>query len=127
MRHEGKGISQIHDATRLFRSVAGYSHFFSNRIYAGDLEYGGKRYIDFVEALIPRDWWEEEQKRIQERAAKLLGNKMHPDDEPRRVASRHLLTGLVYCAANDGEDNPISADTVGATKKLSQWDFYICS
>ena len=59
-------------------------------------------YENFVEPLIPREWFEEEQRRRTERAAKLHRRKADPMLEPRRVASRHLLTDLVYCGAIEG-------------------------
>jgi DNA invertase Pin-like site-specific DNA recombinase len=128
MRIEGAGIKRILEATRLFNSVSGYDHFFENRIYTGDLEYGGKLYENFVEPLIPHEWFEEEQKRRAERSAKLQRRKADPMLEPRRVASRHLLTGLVYCGAVEGEEHPMNADTVPEREgKRSRWDFYICT
>ena len=128
MRIEGAGIKAILEATRLYRTVSGYDHFFENRIYTGDLEYGGKRYEDFVPALIPREWWTEEQRRRAERAAKHQHRAMNPRYEPRRVGSRHLLTGLVFCGAVDGEEHPMNADTVPEREgKRSRWDFYICT
>jgi hypothetical protein len=128
MRIEGAGIKKILEATRLFRSVSGYDHFFENRIYTGDLKYGGKLYESFVEPPIPMEWFDEEQRRRAERAAKLQRRKADPMLEPRRVASRHLLTGLVYCGAAEGEEHPMNADTVPERKgKRSRWDFYICS
>src|SRR5215472_13793847 len=33
MRHEQQAIGKIHEVTRLFRTISGYSHFFENRIY----------------------------------------------------------------------------------------------
>ncbi len=127
MRHEKKEISDIHKATRLYKSVSTYTAFFRHRIYTGDLEYGGKLYENFVEPLIPRQWWEEEQERIKARAEKLKGRKIAAELEPRRVASRHLLTGLVFCGAADSEEHPMLADSTPANEKRSQWDYYICS
>jgi hypothetical protein len=92
MRSEGAGIKKILHATRLFKSVSGFDHFFGNRIYTGDLEYGGKIYENFVEPMISRECFEDEQKRRAARAAKLQQRKSDPMLEPRRVNSRHLLT-----------------------------------
>ena len=128
MRLEGEGIKKILEATRLYVSVSGYDGFFSNRIYTGDLEYGGKVYENFVEPMIPREWFEEEQKRREVRAAKHKQRVADPMFEPRRVTSRHLLTGLVFCGATEGEEHPMMADTVPEREgKRSRWDFYICS
>lgn len=63
MRHEGASYREIHKATRLFKNINGYDTFFSNPVYTGDLEYGGKLYQGFVTAMIPKDWFEAEQKR----------------------------------------------------------------
>lgn len=49
MRHEKKAYAEIHKATRLFRTINGYTHFFENRIYTGVLEYGGKRNRNVVQ------------------------------------------------------------------------------
>ena len=128
MRVEGMGIKKIMDTTRLFNAVSGYDHFFENRIYTGDLVYGGKLYERFVPALIPHEWWEDEQHRRQQRIRKQKKLTMDPLHEPRRVGSRHLLTGLVFCGAVDREEHPMSADTVPAREgKRTRWDFYICS
>ncbi len=128
MRVEGVGIKKILEATRLFSSISGYDHFFENRIYTGDLDYGGKLYENFVEPLIPKEWFEAEQRRRAQRAAKLKQRKSDPMLEPRRVTSRHLLTGLVFCGAVEGEEHPMQADTVPEREgKRSRWDFYICS
>lgn len=128
MRTEGEGIKKIMEATQLYKTISGYSGFFNNRIYTGDLEYGGKVYEGFVEPLIPKEWFQQEQRLRDERSAKLQQRKSNPMLEPRRVASRHLLSGLVYCGAVEGEEHPMNADTVPARKgKRTRWDFYICS
>lgn len=128
MRHEGLPIKKIMEATRLYKNTSGYTHFFENRIYTGVLVYGGHVLENFVEPLIESAWWEEEQQRRAERAAKQKKQAVNPLHEPRRVASRHLLTGLVFCGAKPGEEHPMNADTVPAREgKRSRWDFYICT
>lgn len=127
MRTEGAGIKQIMEATRLYKSAGCYVTFFNNRIYTGDLEYGGRLYEKFVEPLIPFEWWEIEQQRKLERSAKIKQLQMDPFHEPRRVASRHLLSGLVVCGYIKGEEHPTMADTIPARGKRRRWDFYICS
>lgn len=80
------------------------------------------------DALIPRQWWDEEQRRRTARVAKQQKRAMDPMYEPRRIGSRHLLSGLVFCGATDGEEHPMMADTVPEREgKRSRWDFYICS
>lgn len=130
MRHEGAGIKQIMDATRIFKSVSGYDHFFENRIYTGTLVYGGHVLEDFVEAMITQEWFDIEQERRRERAQKVKGQAVDPMHEPRRVGSRHLLSGLVFCGAVEGEEHPMHAETVPARQGRNQrgrWDYYICT
>ncbi len=128
MRTDGVGIKKIMDATRLYKTTGGYSGFFKNRIYTGDLIYGGQVYENFVESLISKEWFELEQERRAARAAKRQQRQTDHMLEPRRVGSRHLLTGLVYCGAVEGEEHPMNADTIPAREgKRSRWDFYICS
>lgn len=127
MRHEGEGIKAILEATKLYKSVPGYDSFFTNAIYMGDLHYGGRVYQNFVPAMIPCEWFEAEQERRAERARKMQGLKIDPMHEPRRVASRHLLTGLVYCGAVEGEEHPMLADTNPPSGKKTRWDHYMCS
>lgn len=127
MRRQGATLREIMQATRLFTNVASFKGFFANRIYTGDLEYGGHVYRDFVEALIPRDWWEEEQRVRADRAQKLLGKAIDSALEPRRIASRHLLAGLVFCGDVDGEEHPMYGDTSLNKQSGSRYDFYICA
>ena len=93
MRYSGASIGEIHRITHLFSNVNGYDTFFANRIYTGDLEYGGKVYEAFVPALVPKDWFEAEQRHRAERKRKLRGERMQPDFEPNRVGNEYLLSG----------------------------------
>jgi len=128
LRHEGVGIKEIMEATRLFKTPGGYSTFFANRFYSGDFEYGGNTYIDFVPAMVSREWYEQEQQQRLVRAAKRMKKPINPLDEPRALASRHLLSGLVFCNAVEGEEHPIHADTVPEKEgKRTRWDFYMCT
>lgn len=127
MRHDGATLREILRATRLFSSVTSLKSFFDNRIYTGDLDYGGHVYRDFVPALIPREWWEEEQRKRDQRAQKLSGKRIDSALEPRRVASRHLLAGLVFCGEVEGEEHPMYGDTALNKRSGSRYDFYHCS
>jgi len=127
MRFEGRSLGEIHKTLQLFKTIGSYTTFFKNKIYMGVLEYGNKTYENFVEPMIPREWWEAEQKNIAERSERMKGFRAAPHLEPRRVASRHLLSGLVFCGAIEGEEHAMLADTIPANEHRSQWDFYICS
>ncbi len=128
MRHGGASIRDIMDVTRLYKNVSGFASFFKNLIYTGTIEYGGQRITNFVPALIPMEWWEEEQKRKTERAKKMRGDKMDKNLEPRRVGGKHLLSGILYCGEIEGVEHPMLADFIPAKKgQRGHWDFYICS
>ena len=128
MRHDGATLREIMDATRLYKNVSGYKSFFDNLIYTGTLQYGSQRLTDFVSALIPMEWWAEEQARKTERGKKKRGQKMDIALEPRRVGAKHLLSGLLMCGNNEGEEHPMLSDFIPAKKgQRGHWDFYICA
>lgn len=130
MRRNGLSISEIHDKTRLYNNVAGYSRMFQNRIYAGDLDYGGQRYEGFVEPIIPAEWFDEEQARRQQRALMRDGQSAHAEYHPRRVASRHLLSGVIRCGTIDGVEHPMHGHIIPASKgknRRGEWPHYVCS
>ena len=78
-------------------------------------EYGGKLYENFVQPMIPREWFEEEKRKIAARAEKLAGRKVKPQYEPRRVGTDYLLSGLVVCGATV---NGISFESCGNARTL---------
>ena len=128
MRRSGATIGEIHNATHLFKNTNGYDTFFGNRIYTGDLEYGDKTYESFVPALIPKDWFDEEQLRRAERKRKLQGKKVKPEFEPNRVGKEYLLSGLVFCGAVDGEEHPMHIESIPAKKgKRGNYSFFMCT
>lgn len=128
MRHGGASYDEILQATRLFKNVNGYVTFFANRIYTGDLEYGGVVYENFVPALIPHDWYEQEKTRRQEHVEKLSGRKVERQHEPARIGSEHLLSGMIYCGYIDGEEHPCAIESIPAKKgKRTRYTFAYCT
>ena len=128
MRRGGATLREIMQATHLYKNAAHYTAFFRNRIYTGTLVYGGMTIVDFVPRLIPDDWFEEEQARRGERGKKLRGEKMDASEEPRRKSGAHLLSGMIYCGAVEGEEHRMYADVVtGKPGVRSAWRFYLCS
>lgn len=128
MRLNRATYGEIHEVTGLFKNKNGYTSFFGNRIYTGDLEYGDKLYENFVPALITKEEFEEEQKRRAERYQKLKGSRMDPMEEPVRKAHNYLLSGLVYCGHNEGEEHAMHIESIPAKKgKRGNYTFYICS
>ena len=128
MRHNGASFQEVHHETRLFKNINSYNTFFSNLIYTGDYKYGGKIYENFVPALIPKEWYEEEQKRREAINLKRQGKRPPPMEEPRRKGNDYLLSGLVFCGANDGEEHPMHIESIPGKKgKRGNFIFFICS
>lgn len=128
MRHQGIEIGKIHKATRLYKNKNGYTNFFSNRIYTGDYEFGGRVYENFVPAMIPKEWFEKEQANIAERAKKFNGQPVQPQFEPARIGAGHLLSGLVFCGHIEGEEHPMYVGTIPAEEGVrGEYIYYKCS
>src|SRR5262249_3345858 len=49
--------------------------------------------------------------------------------EPRRVSSRHLLSGLVRCGAIDGEEHPMNASSRPPREgvRKNRYDYFSCT
>lgn len=85
-------------------------------------------YEGFVPAMIPKAWFDAEQKSRSERAKKRSGKVMNRTMEPRRVGSEYLLSGLVFCGHVDGEEHPMNIEHIPGEKgKRGSYTFFICS
>src|SRR5262245_59706395 len=102
-------LQEIHEATRLYSKREHYSGFFANLLYAGIFVYHGKRFPAaweagerFCEPYITLDEYVRVQVQRQARTREAIS--------PRRLASPHLLTGLLRCGLCDarGEDVPMN-------------------
>jgi hypothetical protein len=69
-----------------------------------------------VPALVPKEWYAEEQERREVRSRKRQGKPIPPMEEPRRKGSDYLLSGLVYCGANDGDEHLMHIESIPAKK-----------
>ena len=128
IRHEGASYSEIYKTRRLFKNANGYDTFFSNRIYTGDIIYGGKLYKEFVPAPISHEWFEAEQKRQAENAKKHNSRQVDYNLEPRRIGSKYPLSGLAVCGHVDGEEHPMNVESIPGKKgKRGSYTFFICS
>lgn len=86
MRAAGRSLAEISQVTGLYKSINCWSGFFRNRLYIGILDYGGMVIENYCEAVVDLETWEQ----VQDQHRRQL--------HPRRVTSRFLLSGLVYCA-----------------------------
>ncbi|MBK8027036.1 MAG: hypothetical protein IPK19_38025, partial [Chloroflexi bacterium] len=104
MRTQGSTIGEIHRTTRLFRTINSYDTFFANRIYTGDLVYGGKLYENFVPPLTPKAWYEDVQKQRAQRATKMQGRALSSVDEPGSVKQRLSAVGAGGVRGEEDEE-----------------------
>jgi hypothetical protein len=58
--------------------------------------------------MIPKEWFEAEQKRRTERAKKHSRGSINRTMEPRWVGNEYLLSGLVFCGFVNGEEHPMN-------------------
>lgn len=91
MRAKGATIRQIMSATKLFATVNSYTTFFRNRKYVGILEFGDLVIENYCEPIVPMELWNQVQDVGRER------NTINEDNNPRRLGSQFLLSGLVFC------------------------------
>lgn len=113
MRAKGATVEQIRTATGLYKTPRGYTEFFCNRLFIGELEFGDVLITDYCDPIIDRETWEEVQRIAQRR--KLPQNN---EDHPRRSVSSFILSGMLHCQECGSPMNGYS---------IKQWDYYVCS
>lgn len=91
MRSRGASIRQIIGATHLSESVNFYTTFFRNRLYMGVLEYAELVIPDYCEPIVSAELWDRVQEFGKKRAT------ITKENQPRRIGSSFLLSGLVFC------------------------------
>lgn len=97
MRAAGSPLAEIHAATRLYTSVSSYLDMFTNKIYIGTLEFGETTMENYCDPIIDPLTWSAVQARVKRHAAHHNLSPNNPDN-PRRVGSPFLLSGLATCA-----------------------------
>lgn len=93
MRLAGSSLAEITEATHLYDKENSYATFFSNPLYKGELHFGGLVIPNYCTPIVEPELWE----RLQE-VNRRYANRTDLT-HPRRISSRFLLSGLVYCAA----------------------------
>jgi site-specific DNA recombinase len=113
MRADGATYSQIEKATGLFTKDASWYRFFTNTIYIGELHYGSEVIKDYCEPIIDRSTWDAVRAVSEARKPKhLTGN------HPRRVASRSMLSGIIFCQ---------QCGRRMSVTRVASWNYYICA
>ena len=119
MKAAGASVRQIHETTRLYRSIGCYDTFFSNRLYIGEMVFGDTVVPDYVEPIVDQLTWNAVQDRRSGARARVKTTRQHP----RRVNSRWLLSGLAYCGLCDA---PLNSSSV-PSRTGNAHDYYACS
>lgn len=112
MRAEGKTLSQIRKATKLFQSKNSYTTFFNNTVYKGEMWFSGKTYP--CEPIVSPELWEKVQK-----MGELRGRNRYGISNRKRLSSPYILSGLAFCQECGAPSN--GYQLIGARH------YYICS
>lgn len=124
MRAAGASLNEIRKATgNLYTTNSGLQHFFRNRLYIGELCYGGQVIPDYVEPMIDQNTWDRVQAINEARSIKNTPAGIDNPHHPRRKKSTYLLSGLVYCAHCGSLMN---GETHTHTKKNHVNYYYAC-
>ncbi len=120
LRADGHTYRSIEKEIGLFRAKNSYTTFFRNKIYTGIMEYGDLVIEDFCDPIVPRKTWDA----VQRIARRRKDASTTPTSEnPRRVGSAYLLSGLAYCQMCG---SPLNAHTI-KERKGGRREYYACS
>ena len=118
MRGRGATFGQIMAATKLFPSINSFTTFFTNRIYMGIMESGDIVIKDYCEPIVTPELWDKVQEVGRSRS------KITEENNPRRIGSQFLLSGLIYC---QGCGSPMNGHVVQPSDGRKRRDYYSCS
>lgn len=113
MRARGATLRTIQDTTGIYHAVNSWVTFFKNPIYKGVLHFGDLVIEEYCEPIVPPELWDKVQQ-VAKRRSTIAANA----DNPRRLASPFVLSGLVYCAA---------CGALMSKHRIKNWNYYACS
>lgn len=119
MRASGASYREINAVTHLFASLNSYHAFFRNRLYRGELQFGGEIIPNYVTPLIDEATWAAVQ------ALNAESNRTIGPENPHNAArggSSYLLSGIAFCTCGA----PLNGATV-AFKNGYRREYYKCS
>lgn len=125
LRAAGASLRHIQRETQLYKNINGWSGFFRNRLYIGEMVFSGKVYPGYCEPIVSREIWEAVQKRNRRKLSKTMDAEDHKT-HPRRSASRFLLSGILVCAECGAPMNA-ALSTVHKRNRHYHYDYYACS
>jgi DNA invertase Pin-like site-specific DNA recombinase len=97
MRAAGATYPEISAATHLYKSKNCWVDFFTNRLYLGELSFGGELIKNYCEPLIDQATWDTVQAIRADRSRSFHPGHGDPH-HPRRAHSTFLLSGIAHCA-----------------------------
>lgn len=98
MRAEGASIRSIDQQFHLFKTRSMYTYFFRNQLYIGTLVYGGTVIKEYSEPLIDPSTWDAVQALNTLNATENNPTRAGNPNNPRRLGSSFLLSGLLHCS-----------------------------
>lgn len=123
LRASGVTVRTIHQRYHLFKNRSGYTHFFRNRIYIGELKYAEITVPDYCAPLIDQSTWEAVQHLNETYSAKSrpITDPSNPLN-PRRIGGSFLLSGQLYCT----RCNSVMQGKIVQGGKKKRNDYYSC-
>jgi site-specific DNA recombinase len=118
MRARGATFKQIMDATKLFPSINSYTTFFTNRLYMGVMASGDVVIKNYCEPIVTPELWDKVQEVGHARA------KITDENNPRRLASQFLLSGLIFCQHCG---SPMNGHVVQPSDGRRRREYYSCA
>jgi DNA invertase Pin-like site-specific DNA recombinase len=128
-------LEEIHTATGLYRSLAGYGPFFASRIYLGILDYGDQVYGNladpFVRPMVSTVWFDLEAERREKRGLRRQkGGQPQPGVfEPQSHRYGRILSGLLVCQRCGARLHAgvVPAGRISTSGQMrAEWPFYWC-
>lgn len=126
MRADGASYHQIHAATHLYQSgeSVSYRGMFANRLYIGELVYGGEVILDYCEPIVDREVWQRVQGLNKRRVIMSDGLNLN---HPRRMNSAFLLSGLLVCSQCGRPVNGASSRVRKTNGETYYYRYYACN
>jgi DNA invertase Pin-like site-specific DNA recombinase len=125
MRAQGSSYIQISAACPgLYSTKASWEHFFANRLYIGELNYGSLTIPNYAPPLVDQATWETVQSLNIANLRTAKTNPKTPSLHPRQAGSRYILSGIIRCARCG---SPLSGNKIKSKKRPNPNYYYACT
>ena len=96
-RAAGAYLNDIHKKVSLFATINGYTTFFRNSLYKGELRYGDQVFPNYCDPFVDAETWDAVQEINRMSKAIRVEKGVDSPDHPRRLSSPYLFSGLAHC------------------------------